>query len=198
MRWRRNNRASEAEMPSPTPLWWDDSELIEAAMTGNADAWRELRRMIQPIASDAVRRYRLVPHLAEDITQATVVSLVKDDYAALHRIEKRDKLRGYLGTIANRAARQYQGGTWREQTLLFESPGPGIDVSGIEIEEMIQQLPISVQDKKLVRWYGEGYSEKETAGLLSREEHKRFEPPAIRQRFTRIRDRAKRRGEQER
>jgi RNA polymerase sigma factor (sigma-70 family) len=164
---------------------WDDRTLVEACIAGDGAAWAELRAIVARLAVGAARSYRLASHLIEDCTQATLEAVVKDNCAALRRIEGEGKLRGYLGTIVYRTARAYQREAGREAPLRYDATAVQADEDESVVADLLAHL--SRADRLIAGWDLDGYPAPAIADLLSRLEGRPVTPAAIRKRLERIR-----------
>jgi RNA polymerase sigma-70 factor (ECF subfamily) len=161
----------------------DEAELLARCLAGGPDAWEDFlaryRGVLERAAQATLRR--VVGTVRQDdldaVVEATLLSLVQDDYAPLRSFEGRSSLAGYLQAITTRIALNHLRTERRKGWLRFRpldsvAETPAADPSEPEdpqrlpdLRRALEQLP--PRDRLILKLFhldGAGY--KEIAALL--------------------------------
>jgi RNA polymerase sigma factor (sigma-70 family) len=161
----------------------DEAELLARCLAGGQDAWEDFlaryRGALERAAQATLRR--VVGAVRQDdldaVVEATLLSLVQDNYAPLRSFQGRSSLAGYLQAITTRIALNHlrterRKGWLRYRPLDSIAETPAADLSEPEdprrladLRRALEQLP--PRDRLILKLFhldGAGY--KEIAALL--------------------------------
>lgn len=166
-------------MSSPNP---EDADLLSRCVRRLPSAWEEFLARYRPVLERAARStlLRVVGSVREDdveaIVESALLTLVKDDFAALRSFAGRSSLAGYLQAIATKVGLNHLRTERRKGWLRFrpldaaaespaEEPAPEDPQQLAAMRRALEQLPPRDQlILKLFHLDGAGY--KEIAALL--------------------------------
>jgi len=161
----------------------DEADLLARCLAGGPDAWEDFlaryRGVLERAAQATLRR--VVGAVRQDdleaVVEATLLSLVQDNYAPLRSFEGRSSLAGYLQAITTRIALNHLRTERRKGWLRFRpldsvAETPAADPTEpedpqrlVDLRRALEQLP--PRDRLILKLFhldGAGY--KEIAALL--------------------------------
>ena len=160
----------------------DESELLNRCIRRLPSAWEEFLSRYRDVLERAARAtlLRVVGSVRDDdveaVVEATLLAIVKDEFAALKSFAGRSSLAGYLQAIATKVGLNHLRTERRKGWLRFRTLDAAADAAAEEptiedpqrlaaLQRALEQLP--PRDRLILKLFhldGAGY--KEIAGLL--------------------------------